>query len=144
MYDLESEPSEPLSEALRRPAAFCMVFHADLTHARQHRFGCRQNVPFGALAIELQQVNARQSEIGNQPGKRDHRHLFGGRGGCRILAAVAVGVGDAFVASERGSARVPTLLSAKNLIVIFGTSREEYGLFDSVRPGSRSMPAGVL
>ena len=76
---------------------------ADLGLARQHRFGCRQNVPFGALAIELQQVNARQSEIGNQPGKRDHRHLFGGRGGCRILAAVAVGVGDAFVASERSS-----------------------------------------
>src|SRR6266513_3312796 len=40
----------------------------------------------------------------------------------------------AFVASERGSVRVPALLSSKNSIVIFGTFREE-GLIDSGAKG---------
>ena len=54
------------------PASFAVELHADLVDTRQHPLGSRQDVPLGAFAIELQEIESVDGIVLHQALERDH------------------------------------------------------------------------
>ena len=72
----EAARSQPVRQLHGGPASLAVELHADLPDARQDALGGRQDVPLGAFAIELQEIESVDGVVLHQAFERNHLDDF--------------------------------------------------------------------